>query len=92
MKLDMNSYLDDPIPGQVYFLYAVIVHRGSAGSGHYIAYINHDSIWFEMNDRKATYVSAQHVLDQNAYMLFYQCAQILDPGFKNPKKRKGSHD
>ena len=78
----MNPYISNQIKGQIYSLYGVIVHRGSAGSGHYIAYIKHENRWFEMNDRKATLVDFSEVLEQSAYMLFYQAeraAIILDP-------------
>ena len=90
LELDMNPYISNQIEGQIYSLYGVIVHRGSAGSGHYIAYIKHENRWFEMNDRKATLVDSSEVLEQSAYMLFYQverAATILDPNFKIPKKR-----
>ena len=89
----MNPYIADAVAGEAYSLYGVIVHRGSAGSGHYIAYIKHENRWFEMNDRKATFMKAEQVLEQNAYMLFYQVvhtAPVLDTNFKGPKKRQRS--
>ncbi|KAJ3329610.1 hypothetical protein HDU91_003819, partial [Kappamyces sp. JEL0680] len=83
--LDMNAYISDPVPGQVYSLFGVIVHRGSAGSGHYIAYVKHAGQWFEMNDRKTSIVPLAQVLAQSAYMLFYeseQAAVVLDAKLK----------
>ena len=85
-NLDLNSE-------QTYRLYAVIVHRGTSGSGHYIAYINNQDEWFEMNDRKVTLVTADHVLEQNAYMLFYDLNRKQVPklgSVKWPKKRRPS--
>jgi ubiquitin C-terminal hydrolase len=87
----MNPFIPDVVAGEAYSLYGVIVHRGSAGSGHYIAYIKHEDTWFEMNDRKATQMKAEQVLAQNAYMLFYQAEHsppVLDQNFKVPKKRQ----
>lgn len=65
----MSSCADN---GKVYSLYGVVVHKGTAGHGHYIAYIKHLGTWYEMNDRKTTMVDTQFVLDQSAYMLFYE--------------------
>lgn len=90
LKLDMNTYVSELIEGQVYSLYGIIVHRGSAGSGHCIAYIKHEQEWFEMNDRKAVLVTEAQVLEQCAYMLFYEAEKVtpvLDQNFKIPKKR-----
>jgi ubiquitin C-terminal hydrolase len=95
-ELDMKQFVPNPDPhsDHLYYLYAVIVHRGTSGSGHYIAYINNQGRWFEMNDRKVTMVTNDQVLEQNAYMLFYDLnprrkVPKLEP-VKIPKKRKSS--
>src|SRR6476660_7928925 len=82
LELDMSQFLPDSNSDSdhIYFLYAVIVHRGTSGSGHYIAYVNNRGRWFDMNDRKVTAVTENQVLDQNAYMLFYDLNRRKVPG------------
>jgi ubiquitin C-terminal hydrolase len=58
--------------GSIYSLYAVVVHRGTAGQGHYLSYIKHQKNWYEVNDKKVTQVQENIVLEQCAYMLFYE--------------------
>lgn len=59
-----------------YNLYAAINHQGpSANSGHYIAYVKHDNIWYKCNDSSITQVSssnAQQEINKDGYILFYQ--------------------
>mgnify|MGYP002142120631 CR=1 FL=1 len=57
-----------------YSLYAVIVHEGgSCNSGHYHAFVKNSSgIWYSMNDCSVHQVSLASVLQQRAYILFYQ--------------------
>ncbi|KAI8902485.1 hypothetical protein BC833DRAFT_572969 [Globomyces pollinis-pini] len=77
-NLDMKRYHAPTTASQleahplIYSLYGVIVHIGSSGHGHYIAYILKDHKWYEMNDRKCKVVDVDQVLKQNAYMLFYE--------------------
>lgn len=89
--LDMSKLSED---GPLYHLYGVIVHKGTAGQGHYYGYIKHKGIWYEANDHKISKVSEEQVLKQSAYMLFYDLKSnsnflIIPDKFKQPfKKRK----
>ena len=78
--------------GKLYHLYGVIVHKGTAGQGHYIAFIKHQQSWYEMNDRKTMKVAEEFVLKQVAYMLLYDMKAdetkfILDPELKFRKRK-----
>ncbi|CAL0331584.1 unnamed protein product [Lupinus luteus] len=66
-----------------YDLYAVVVHEGiSATSGHYFCYVRSaPDIWHKLDDSQVTRVSADSVLSQEAYMLFY--AQQGTPWFSS---------
>lgn len=55
----------------VYLLRSIIVYLGTGDSGHYIAYISKDGIWYLFNDKIVRKASLAEVLKQNAYMLFY---------------------
>ena len=50
-----------------------MVHLGSTtNSGHYYCYIKNSSgIWYLMDDARVVQVSLSHVLNQQAYILFY---------------------
>ncbi|KNA16444.1 hypothetical protein SOVF_089140 isoform B [Spinacia oleracea] len=56
-----------------YELFAVVVHVGvSSTSGHYFCYIRTDpDKWYRFDDSQVTMVSEEHVLCQDAYILFY---------------------
>lgn len=55
-----------------YDLYGVIVHVGSElHCGHYVSYVKHKEQWLCLNDNEVTMVSADAVLQQKAYLLFY---------------------
>lgn len=57
-----------------YSLYAVLVHSGgSCNSGHYYCYVKgSNGMWYCMNDSSVNQVSLSHVLQQQAYILFYE--------------------
>ncbi|KAK1273071.1 Ubiquitin carboxyl-terminal hydrolase 21 [Acorus gramineus] len=56
----------------LYNLYAVMVHIGSCGSGHYISYVHPSpGSWYQLNDSEVSQVSEGVVLKQNAYLRFY---------------------
>ena len=77
-KIDMRKYSKD---GDIYDLYSVIVHSGSANNGHYYCFIKDESDkWFKFNDTSVTIASLSDVIDDNfggdgknysAYLLFY---------------------
>ena len=56
-----------------YDLTGVVVHHGgSIHSGHYVAFVKApNGQWHEMNDSEVRLVNPQHVLKQQAYILFY---------------------
>jgi hypothetical protein len=56
-----------------YRLYAVIVHYGeTVFVGHYAAFILANGVWWFFDDNKVTPVHSSVVLQQPAYMLFYE--------------------
>nr|CCA25244.1 ubiquitinspecific protease putative [Albugo laibachii Nc14] len=65
-----------------YTLYAILVHAGhSTDCGHYYAFVKGSSRqWYEMNDDSVRWVSADTVLSQRAYMLFY--SRVIDKDTK----------
>jgi ubiquitin carboxyl-terminal hydrolase 9/24 len=70
----------------VYKLKGVVVHTGSADSGHYYSYIeSQDGGWFEFNDERVSEFDVKNLGEEafggkdgeytrirNAYMLFYE--------------------
>ena len=55
-----------------YDLYAVVVHSGTMESGHYIAYVQWQGVWFRCDDHQVTRADPATVAQAQAYMLFYQ--------------------
>jgi ubiquitin carboxyl-terminal hydrolase 7 len=78
--LDMNNYLSQPNPHNVYNLYAIIVHTGSSMSGHYYSYIKLNDQWYEFNDSRVTLLEDEEWKQAfggkgssgTAYMLMYK--------------------
>merc|ERR1712166_1093493 len=74
LKHFMTPGSDDEDPQ--YELRAVLVHLdlyNISSFGHYIAFIlSNDGKWYCCDDRKVSEVTQDQVLEQNAYMLFYQ--------------------
>lgn len=64
-----------------YDLVGVLVHQGgSVHSGHYYAYVRDSSgRWSCANDETVYRVSMEHVLQQQAYMLFYTRSEVKAP-------------
>ncbi|ALC41162.1 CG8494 [Drosophila busckii] len=73
---DMRPYLHKDCKSQVptYNLCSVICHHGSVGGGHYTCYARNalNDRWYEFDDQFVTEVSADVVLNCQAYVLFYQ--------------------
>jgi hypothetical protein len=95
--LDLAPYVseDQRVQKAEYNLYAVLVHSGRrCDSGHYYAYIKApNQHWYKADDESVTPVKLEEVLNQQAYMLFYQKVQPestseLPPitSFKAPRK------
>ena len=65
---------------QIYELYSVIIHSGSAHGGHYHCYIKdlfRDKEWYDFNDQNVTQIPVEKLESQfggkseNAYILIY---------------------
>lgn len=87
-ELDMKNYMSNlnrarPPP---YELVAVLVHQGrSCEWGHYIAYVKNHRQWYCCNDSAVTAVSFETVLQQQAYILMYEVAEMREKhGFPSP--------
>ncbi|KAA0720709.1 Ubiquitin carboxyl-terminal hydrolase nonstop [Triplophysa tibetana] len=78
--LHMNTFNGQSENAKEYYsLYAVIVHIGSAFSGHYTAYIRHslDQKWFYADDSNVQQATWEHVQEtykggKTAYLLLYR--------------------
>jgi len=73
--LDLSNFVGGPkdIP-PCYDLYAVSIHFGSLGGGHYIAYAKNkkDKQWYKFDDSSVSKLSTEEsVKTQSAYVLFY---------------------
>ncbi|KAL3238848.1 hypothetical protein MRX96_021876 [Rhipicephalus microplus] len=72
--LELRPYMSDKHGDPVtYRLNAVLVHLGaSCNSGHYFCFVrNSNGSWYCMDDSRVHQVSLGHVLNQQAYVLFY---------------------
>ena len=56
----------------VYSLVAVIDHRGGVENGHYVTFRKTPENWHVVSDEMTRTVPLSHVLNSNAYMLFYE--------------------
>ncbi|XP_068228598.1 ubiquitin carboxyl-terminal hydrolase 20-like isoform X1 [Palaemon carinicauda] len=74
--LDLMPFLHKDCSSEVniYDLYAVICHHGTAGGGHYTAYCQNwsNGRWYEFDDQYVTEVSPETVAKCEAYVLFYK--------------------
>ena len=74
--LDMSGYINhgsEELLQCKYNLTAIAVHMGSINAGHYVAYVKkEDGLWYYVNDERVSKVQLYEVLNQDAYMLFYQ--------------------
>jgi hypothetical protein len=69
-----------------YELVSVLVHQGnSCEYGHYLAYVKHSGMWYRCNDSMIEPVDVQTVLNQQAYILMYEVAEMRE------KNGFGSH-
>eukprot|EP00408_Alexandrium_pacificum_P008140 CAMPEP_0171226920 /NCGR_PEP_ID=MMETSP0790-20130122/37573_1 /TAXON_ID=2925 /ORGANISM="Alexandrium catenella, Strain OF101" /LENGTH=635 /DNA_ID=CAMNT_0011693003 /DNA_START=83 /DNA_END=1991 /DNA_ORIENTATION=- len=84
-SVDLARFTGHPGKKAKYRLYAVIVHQGhSAKSGHYYAFVRHCSgTWYHFDDAQVRPVSEQQVLRVQAYLLFYEVAE-LPPDLRGP--------
>ena len=82
--LDMAQYIIGPHTAQhslLYDLYAVVIHYGGMGGGHYIAYALNpiDLNWYEFNDSRVNKIDIKHLVTKDAYVLFYRLKETKDP-------------
>mmetsp|Transcript_12390 Transcript_12390/g.13564 ORF Transcript_12390/g.13564 Transcript_12390/m.13564 type:complete len:674 (+) Transcript_12390:107-2128(+) len=82
-ELNLNPYTiqvidgSDPQPTDYrYSLYAIVVHSGGMGGGHYIAYAKHGKQWYYFSDSHFSAVSKDRVASAQAYMLFYERKEV----------------
>ena len=62
-----------------YELVSVLVHQGnSCEYGHYLAYVKHSGLWYKCNDSTIEPVDVQTVLNQQAYILMYEVAEMRE--------------
>lgn len=66
----------------IYDLESVVVHHGQQiQNGHYLAFCRQDDRWFKFDDEIVSVSTAEEVLRQEAYLLFYSL-RSLDIGTK----------
>ncbi|CEO97283.1 hypothetical protein PBRA_000628 [Plasmodiophora brassicae] len=71
IDLDLRPYSSSSSAS--YSLFAVVVHMGSMGGGHYVAYVKrHGDQWMYFSDATVAPVSVERVLSQQAYLLLYE--------------------
>ncbi|XP_051151600.1 ubiquitin carboxyl-terminal hydrolase 18-like [Andrographis paniculata] len=79
--LNLSPYMSELEEGNIYKLYAVIVHVDMLNAsffGHYICYVkDFRGTWYRIDDCKVARVDLDDVLSQGAYMLLYSrtCAR-----------------
>jgi ubiquitin C-terminal hydrolase len=91
VDFDVSQFLRSPTEGStVYDCYAVALHHGSAGGGHYTA-LGKSRItggWYDLNDSHVGEVDPREVEDhRNAYVLFYSC--MVDSGSDEEEEEMG---
>jgi Ubiquitin carboxyl-terminal hydrolase len=71
-----------------YDLVAVLVHQGtSCEYGHYVAFVKQCGDWYKCNDSVVEIVDVKTVLNQQAYILIYEVAEMREKhGFPSPNK------
>ena len=83
-ELDPHSqfYTDGGCP-RVFDLYAMTIHLGIMGGGHYVAYAKDDSEgkWWFFNDSSCKEVSDERVSKENGYVLFYRARNLAPSRF-----------
>ncbi|XP_047322392.1 ubiquitin carboxyl-terminal hydrolase 20-like [Impatiens glandulifera] len=94
LELDLSPYTRNSDMELKYYLYAIVVHEGTAfGCGHYYSCVRFSpDEWYKMDDSRVTRVKEEVVLSEEAYILFY--AKMGTPWFssfiKSEKKPKNT--
>lgn len=90
---DYMSQLNKATPPP-YDLVGILVHQGqTCDSGHYLSYVKRLGQWYKCNDNVITQVDEETALDQQAYILVYEVAEMRakecgTPRVKKKKKKK----
>jgi Ubiquitin carboxyl-terminal hydrolase len=92
-RLEIGDYMSKvnqarPPP---YDLVAVLVHQGTTcDHGHYLAYVKHGGSWYRCNDSEVERVNLDTVLNQQAYILMYEVAEMRENHGYHVPRRSGS--
>jgi len=82
---DISKYVDEPHSTVMkYDLFAVSNHYGTMGGGHYTAFVrkrNDTSGWIKCDDSHVSSTSAQNIVTEAAYVLFYVRKDVEWPQF-----------
>ena len=72
-ELNLGNYMSNKKEKYIYDLFAVANHSGNLHGGHYYAYCknNIDGEWYEFNDSHVSKIDKKKVVNDNAYVLFY---------------------
>jgi len=92
-RLEISEYMSQlnkatPPP---YDLVGILVHQGqTCDSGHYLSYVKRLGQWYKCNDNVVTQVDEETALDQQAYILIYEVAEMRakECGTPTVKKKK----
>ncbi|CAJ1951860.1 unnamed protein product [Cylindrotheca closterium] len=92
-RLEISDYMSQlnkatPPP---YDLVGILVHQGqTCDSGHYLSYVKRLGQWYRCNDNVVTQVDEETALDQQAYILVYEVAEMKAKvcGTPTVKKKK----
>jgi len=73
-NLDLTNYCLGYSKYKSHFeLYGICNHTGGAGFGHYYSYCRFkDGNWYEFNDRSVSKISANKIVTNSAYCLFFR--------------------
>ncbi len=69
-NLDVSKYNSES--KAKYELYAVCYHHGNINSGHYTSVCKINNIWLEFNDKNIKEFNQNEIVNEDAYILFYQ--------------------
>lgn len=69
----------DLVDGQLYDLFAVVLHSGALNGGHYTSLARNKGTWYEFNDKFVIQLKKndeRKIINSNAYILFYEKRNI----------------
>jgi hypothetical protein len=72
-----------------YDLVGILVHQGqTCASGHYLAFVKKQGEWYRCNDSVVTKVDEATVLNQQAYIMMYEVAEMREK-ICTPRTKRG---